>query len=336
VSPTRTVLVTGESLVPPAALRLIRDRGYVVRRVDAEKLDAEDLHRALEGVAGYLIGGHEELLAEHVEAATGLEAVAWVGTDFEANVPGWRRAFELGVAVVNAPGANAVAVAEFTMLMILTLARPFVDQVFMPGVQPSGPPSPGRELRGGTLGLIGAGRIGARVAAIAGAGFGMRVSYHAPRRNEALEQAAQVTYRDRDELLAGSDVVSLHRRGPAPDEGPELGARELDLLRPGALLVNTVHPRLVDPDALLRVTLDKGVRSAFDGVGPQWHGLVALGPPRFVGMPQMGFHTVDANLRASLSAAESVCDVLDGRPARWVNNPDFAQRRRRRLGPTAG
>jgi D-3-phosphoglycerate dehydrogenase / 2-oxoglutarate reductase len=325
----RTVLVTGESLVPDDVLRLIEKRGFTVRWVAQEAFTAAELHRALDGVSGYLIGGHERPLPEHFEAADRLEAVAWVGTDYAANVPGWRRAYELGIAFINAPGANADSVTEFTMLLMLSLARPFTEQIRLPGraVAPLGPP--GRELRGSTLGLIGAGRVGALVAAGASAGFGMRVRYSAPRRKPELEASTGAIYSGRDELLAVSDVISLHRPGPAVDEPAELGRRELELLKPGTLLINTVHPGLVDPVALLRVARARGVRAAFDGIGagPAWDDLAALGPRLFLGLTQMGYHTADANRRASLCTATSVCDVLDGLPASWVNNPDYRERR---------
>src|SRR5262249_36316280 len=151
VAGVKTVLVTGASLVPPVALDLVRARGYEVRHLRRDHFTPDELHRALAGAAGYLIGGYEEPTAGHFEAARELEAVAWVGTDFQSYVPGWRRAMELGVAFVNAPGANAVSVAEFTMLLVLAMARPFVAHVVGAGHPGSEPLPPGRELSGGTL-----------------------------------------------------------------------------------------------------------------------------------------------------------------------------------------
>lgn len=336
VSPAagRSVLVTGTSLVPDEALSLIEERGFGIRRVHQDYFTDDALHAALDGVSGYLIGGYEEPSTAHFEVAKTLEAVAWIGTDYQGYVPGWERAFELGIAFVSCPGVNAVSVAEFTVLLMLALARSFVGRVQTAKSPATGPAAPGVELRGRTLGVVGAGRIGARVARIVSDGFGMNAVYHAPRRNHALEHATSLTQVGMAELLDCSDVISLHRPGPAPGEPRTLGYGEFERMRPGALLVNTGHRDLVDPDALLWAARTKGVRAAFDGVGdgPGWQPLLSLGPDRFLCVPQMGFHTVDANLRGALLAARSVCDVLAGVESASVNNsinnPDFRAVRR--------
>jgi D-3-phosphoglycerate dehydrogenase len=321
----KSVLVTGASLVPEEATALIERRGFAVQHIRNDKLTDDELHTALRSVSGYLIGGYEEPSAGHFDAATDLETVAFVGTDFQVYVPGWRRAFELGIAVVNTPGANAVSVAEFTILLMLTMARPFTQRVATDAYANAPLISPGLELSGRTLGIIGAGRVGARVAA-AGKGLGMRVVYHAPRRNEALEHAVGLVYVSQDDLLATSDVVSLHRPGPALTERrPAMGRPEFESLKPGAILINVSHPDLVDPVALASAIDVKGVRAAFDGTrsGDPWDRLMSLGPERFLCVPSMAYHTVDANRRAALQAANAVCDVLTGAPSDLVNNQDF-------------
>ena len=320
--PAREILVTGTSTVPPEALDLLRDRGFRIRAVPRE-LDDEALHDALDGVHGYIIGGYEEPTAAHFEKASVLEAVAWVGTDFRGYVPGWRRAFELGIAFVSTPGENAVSVAEFTISLLLRMARPL----------PVGDadPMPGTELRDLTIGLIGAGRIGSHVARLATLGLGMHAVYTAPRRNEALEAALGITRLSLPELLDRSDVVSLHRPGPRLEEAPLLGRPELERLRPGALLINTGHPDLVDPAALGWAVEQRQVRAAFDGRSklPGWEPLALLDPDRCLVVQQMGFLTGAAGLRAGLGAAEGLCDVLSGMASPRVSNPDFLERRAR-------
>ncbi|MEE4543046.1 NAD(P)-dependent oxidoreductase [Streptomyces sp. V4-01] len=328
-----TVLVTGTAAVPHDARRLIADRGFALREIADDHVSAEDLHGALDGVAGYLIGGYEEPEAAHFERAAALEAVAFVGTDFQSYVPGWRRAHDLGIALANTPGENAASVAEFTLLLALTLARPFTasllharDAAADPVV--AVPPPEGRELGGRTLGVIGAGRIGARVARCAQA-LGMRVLYTSPRRNRALEAATGIAYTDLRGILSQSDVITLHRPGPTPDEPATLGREELAICKDGALLVNTGHHGLVDPLALAWAIEHRNLRAAFDGLGPgdAWAALTAFGPERFLAVPQMGFLTRDAGLRAGLRAASAVCDVLSGASSPDVTNPGFRERR---------
>lgn len=321
----REILVTGAQPLPPAALELLRKHDLRVRP-RPQDLDAEALHHALDGVTGYLIGGPEVATEAHFEQATALEVAAWVGTDFRGNVPGWRRAFDLGIAFVSTPGANAVAVAEFTVRLVLTLARPLPRSL-----DPDDPPRPGTELRGRTIGLIGVGRIGAHVARMATLGLGMRAVYAAPRRNEPLEAALGIRRVDLAELLVRSDVVSLHRPGPDGDEPPELGPDQLDQLREGALLVNTGHHDLVDPAALLGVIERRGVRAAFDGIGEgdAWRRLAALDRTRFLALRQMGYLTHEALDTALLRATEGVCAVLTDTESPLVNNPDYRDLRHR-------
>lgn len=337
----RIVLVTGSTLVPPEARLLITERGFEICSVPNDYLDAEALHDALVGASGYIIGGYEEPVAEHFERATDLEVVGWVGTDFRGYVPGWNRAFELGIAFVSTPGENVVSVAEFTVLLMLALARPFVAGIATASPPSDGPMSDGgsagagAELCGRTLGVIGAGRIGARVARAAALGLGMKVLYTGPRRNAPLEAAIGLEHVDMPTLLKSSDVLSLHRPGPRPDEPPTLGKAELEQIKNGAVLVNTGHVGLVDFDALAWAVEHKNVRAAFDGVGSgeAWQRLVALGPHRFLSVPQMGFSTADANIRAGVRAAEAVCDVLSGVDSPLTNNTDFRLRRASRRRP---
>lgn len=305
---TKIVVVTGSSLVPDSVCDLIERRGYTVRRVEQDNFTSAELHQALKGASGYLIGGYEQPLAEHFERSDRLEAVAWVGTDYKANVPGWRRAVDLGIDMINAPGANAISVAEFTVLLLLTMSRPFTNDIATPTGRADGLPAPGADLNGRRLGIIGRGRIGTHVARIAEHGLGMEVVYHAPR-----PTPNDSAYRDKEELLATCDAITLHRPGPAEGEKPELSWPDFDSMREGAILINTAHHHLVDPEALLWAVETKGIRAAVDGVPTEdgWNELVARGPDQFLGVPPMAFNTNDANLRASTHTAKTVCDTLD-------------------------
>jgi len=321
----KIVLVTGTSLVPKAARDYMESRGYQVRYIAQDAFTADELSEALTDASGYLIGGYEEPLASHFEAATKLEAVAWVGTDYRAYVPGWERAIELGIAFLNSPGTNAISVAEFTALLTLSLTRPFISRIVRPGEPVSDLSAPGSDLYRHRLGIIGLGRIGSRVARIAKFGFEMEVVYSGPRRHESLEHAVGVEYVEKDVLLSSSDVISLHRPSPRENEPYELGQHEFALMKDGALVVNTVHAQLIDMSALRWAIETKGIRAAQDGVGSgeSWEKLVALGSEKFLAVPSMAFNTADANLRASMRTAAGVCDVLEGGTSPDVNNPDF-------------
>ncbi len=321
----KTVLVTGTSLVPKEARDYIASRGFKVRYIAKDTFTDSELTESLADVSGYLIGGYEEPSAAHFEAAAHLEAVAWVGTDYKAYVPGWQRAMELGIAFLNSPGTNAVSVTEFTVLMMLAMSRPFVSRIAMPGQPPSDLGAPGTDVYQRRLGIIGLGRIGSRLARIARCGLEMEVVYCGPQRHEPLEHALGIEYLAKDDLLATSDTISLHRPSPAVGEEYELTEQDFALMKHGALVVNTAHPALVDAAGLAWAISTKGIRAAQDGLGsgPAWDQLLAFGPDRFLAVPSMAFNTQDANLRASMRTAEGVCAVLAGGTSPYVNNPDF-------------
>jgi phosphoglycerate dehydrogenase-like enzyme len=103
-------------------------------------------------------------------------------------------------------------------------------------------------------------------------------------------------------------------------------------LRPGAIVINTGDMRLIDLDALVLAVETNDVRVAIDGdigaygEGPSkaaWSRLTATGVDRFLGGTSMAYNTLEANDRASMLAVDSVCAVLQGRPAQNVNNADF-------------
>lgn len=153
-----------------------------------------------------------------------------------------------GVAVVGTPGVNAHAVAEHAVTLMLVLLRRVValDTGMKRGEWARAPIA---QLEGRTVGVVGLGAIGRRVARLADA-FGARVvatTAGADRGRAAAIGARAVPV---DELLATADVVSLNLRLDATTVG-YLGAERLALMKPGTFLVNTARAALVDRDALL-------------------------------------------------------------------------------------
>ena len=177
-----------------------------------------------------------------------------------------------GVVVVAEPNPAWVAVAEHTMLLMLALCRslPSAHAAVVAGrARPGLTPRPTTEREyaynwadvaglkvvfGRTLGLVGFGEIG-RDVAVRAAAFGMRVLYTAHRPAEDADPVL-AEYRPLADLLAASDVVSLHVPHTAETEGL-IGRSELALLRPHAMLVNTGRGGVVDEDALVEA-LEQG------------------------------------------------------------------------------
>ncbi|HEV2446633.1 MAG TPA: NAD(P)-dependent oxidoreductase, partial [Candidatus Sulfopaludibacter sp.] len=169
-----------------------------------------------------------------------LISVWGTGTDHVDLEAAWRR----GIAVRNTPGVSAISIAEHTLALLLAAARriPWADAATRRGEWPRGQSV---ELNGKTCGVIGLGAIGTRFARLA-AGVGMRVvawTMH-PRTIPGIEMV------ELDDLYQRSDVVSVHLRLSPRTEGM-IGAAQLALMKPGAILINTARGAIVDEAALV-------------------------------------------------------------------------------------
>jgi D-lactate dehydrogenase len=160
-----------------------------------------------------------------------------------------------GVVVTNVPSYGENTVAEHTFALILALSR-HVHKSYLRVTQGnlSREGLTGFDLKGKTLGVIGAGRIGLHVVKIA-RGFGMDVLVTDVRRDTFLAELLGFRYVSVEELLAGSHIISLHM--PYSQETHHfLNAERLRMVRKGALLINTARGGLVDTDALLAALND--------------------------------------------------------------------------------
>ena len=203
------------------------------------------------GEAEYYLGLARRMGGEFFRAAPKLRLVQLLSAGYDhVDVEAARKA---GVPVSNNGGANAIAVAEHTILLILAVLKRLVQfhNDVVAGKWRVGGPNDSRiyELAGRTLGIVGLGNIGKKVARRAAA-FDARVQYYdIARLTEAEEDALAVRFVLLPELLRSSDVVSLHV--PLDDSTRHLlGARELAMMRPGAIVINTCRGPVIDEDAL--------------------------------------------------------------------------------------
>lgn len=167
---------------------------------------------------------------------------------------------ERGIPVCTTPGANARSVAEMTVGLMLCAARSLcrMDAGIRAGDWPRR--QDGLELHGRTLGLVGYGQIGRRVARICGA-MGMRVAAYDPQLRAAdLEPEVQMAA-DMPQLLRQAQVLSLHAPLTARTRSM-IGAAQLALLPEGAILINTARGELVDEPALIEALRQGRLRAA--------------------------------------------------------------------------
>ena len=224
-----------------------------------------------------------------------------------------------GIVVTNTPDVLTDATADLAMALILSAARglPQAERSLRAGEFHGWGfwDYLGADLRGKTLGIFGMGRIGKAVARRA-APFGMRVIYHSRTRLSAQDEAALgVEWVERDGLIAGSDVLSLH--APlTPQTRHVIDADALRRMRPGSYLVNTARGALVDEAALVDALRDGRLAGAGLDVyerEPVIHpGLLDL--PNVTLLPHVGSATRETRTRMAVLAARNVHAVLTGNP----------------------
>src|SRR5579862_6369544 len=170
---------------------------------------------------------------------------AGVGVDNIDLEPATRR----GIAVMNTPGANAVAVAEHTMAMMLALARHLcrADALMHAGKWEK-KSLQGTELRGKTLGIVGLGKIGLEVARRARS-FGMTVLAHDPFISPVVAKQQEIALADLDQVYAAADYLTLHL-GLTPQAMGMINSESLKKMKRGARLINCARGELVDEGAL--------------------------------------------------------------------------------------
>lgn len=224
-----------------------------------------------------------------------------------------------GVMLTNAPGGGADRVAEHVWALILALSCHIHDgDAFMRAGKYTGwDPMlfPGLRIKGKTLGLIGAGRIGTEVARIGALGFGMRVMYYDVVRNQKIEEIDGATfYHTPEDILRQSDVVSLHV--PLLETTRHLiNTERLAMMKPSAYLINTSRGAVVDEVALVNALQSKTIAGAgldvFENEPQLANGLKEL--QNVVLTPHIASATPESRDDMAHIAANNIIAVLEGR-----------------------
>lgn len=220
----------------------------------------KDLYRMIEDVDGLITRGGIKITRELMEKSPRLKVVGVHGigcdhVDLDA-------AKELGKVVCNTPDALSVTVAEMAMALLLSLLRRVVSaDKAVRGGQWNRKYSDliGLELAGKTVGVMGLGRIGTATARRLKA-FEVDLVYWSRSRKPELERELDARYVSFDELLSGSDILSIHL--PANDETFHLlGKDEIACMKDGVIIVNTARGRIFDESELVKA-LESGKVSA--------------------------------------------------------------------------
>lgn len=219
-----------------------------------------------------------------------------------------------GIRVANVPGANAQSVAEHVIMVVLALLRDVltIDRGMREGDWP--PLTGGRDLFGKVVGIVGMGRIGRELAKRLVPFEVSIIYYDAVHLPEPEERALGATFVELPELLASSDIVSVHLPSTPSTRGA-LGAAQLASMKDDAILVNSARAEVVDMDALrremqkgrLRVALDVYPQEPPDFSDPMFKFPASVFTPHNAGV------TVEAQERILTEAIRNLLRVASGK-----------------------
>ncbi len=268
--------------------------------------------------ADAVIAGGEYYTEKVFKAAEKLKIVARVGAGYDH--VDLESATRNGVWVTTTPGANSNAVADFTLGLILMITRNIHG---MAGDMKDGNWNQfrGLELAESTLGIIGAGLIGKEVIKRARA-FGTHVLAHDINTDKAFAVKWSIKYVDLDELVTKSDIISIHT---AYNEGTRhlIDEKRLQFMKPGAYLINTSRPGVVDKDALIEVLKSKKIAGAAIDVHDSYpclpdDPLVQL--ENVIATPWSAYNTNGSIENMCLEATKDAVSVLQGNKPRYPVN----------------
>jgi len=309
--------------VHEAGLSILRQLGEVVIRPDIK--GEEEWIKALQGVDALIIGP-QRLSSDAIRRADRLKVIGRHGVGFD-NID-LAAATERGIVVTWTPGVLGETVADLTFGLIISVMRRIPQGIenvrsgrWNRGLEL------GKDVHNKTIGIIGLGDIGSRVARRA-IGFGMQVLYSdSVRKSPNIERELRATYVSLEDLLQKADVVSIHV--PLTVETRHMiGKRELSLMKRDAFLVNTSRGEVIDEVALCEA-LEKGTISgaALDVLAdePPSPENPLLRMKNVIITPHMASATQENRKRMAIVVAEDVARVLKGRKPLYPLNPEVVK-----------
>lgn len=290
--------------IDPICPQIFKDAGFEVDYLPS--LSPEELAAAVGGYAGMVVRSSTKVTAEIIAKAGQMKIIGRAGAGVDTiDVPA---ATAAKIIVMNTPGQNSNGVAELVFGLMLALVRHVVTGcVTLKEGRWEKSKLAGTELGGKTLGLIGLGYIGRRVSAIAG-GFGMNVLAHDPMLNDDQIKAAGAQPATIDEILAGSDFVSLHLP-KTKDTANLIDAAAIEKMKPKAILINCARGGLVDESALAEALKSGRLAGAgFDvfAAEPPAADNPLLALDNFIGTPHLGASTAESQVNVAVAVAKQM------------------------------
>ncbi|GHU81266.1 2-hydroxyacid dehydrogenase [Spirochaetia bacterium] len=307
------ILVTATSFKPdsenPAMEQLRSFAGELVFNPHGRPLAEDELITFLEGCDG-CVAGLDYFTKKVIESACGLKVISRYGAGVDRVDLAAAKA--KNIVVCNTPGANAQAVADLTIALLLCAARkvPVLDRKTREGLWPR---SNGIELYGKTIGILGLGAIGKAVAKRA-SGFSMKIMAYDPFMNEEYARTNGIIASDFRAVTREADFLCLHL--PLTDETRHIiSADVMKNMKKGAVIVNTARGGLIDEDAACELLTSGHLGGlgldVYEAEPPQKSALFDL--ENVVLTPHTASHTAEAAAAMAAMAVRNLIDVLSGK-----------------------
>ena len=307
--------------IPDIGIQLLRDKGYEVLINEAARDRAADKSEILKGVKGadaLLCTLTEKIDSEIMDAGgPALKMIANYAVGFD-NID-VEAARQRNIMVANTPGVLTDTVAEHTFALMLAISHRIAeaDKFIRAGKYNAWGPTLllGDDLSGKTLGVIGLGRIGSRVAYHAVKGFDMKVLYNDIKPDAGFEKELGAVFVEKlEDLLPGCDYVSLHV--PLLDSTQHLiNEQRLKMMKTSAYLINTSRGPIIDEKALVRALKEGWIRGAaidvFENEPEVEPGLMKLN--NIILTPHIASATHETRDKMAALAAKNIIEALEGR-----------------------
>ncbi len=316
--------------IPEPGLALLRKEFEVEVHPHDRVITKQELMKAVRGKDGLLCLLTDPVDRDVIDVEPKLRMIASYAVGYD-NID-VKAATERGIPVSNTPGVLTDTTAELAWALVFAVARRIVegDRFTREGKFTGWAPMLmlGQDLSEKTLGIIGAGRIGTAVA-LKSKGFTMKILYTDEQRSQLLEKELHAKKVSLQDLLRHADVVSVH--APLTAQTHHLiGERELRMMKPTAILINTARGPIVDEQALVKALKEHWIFGAGLDVYEQ-EPLISkelLALKNVVLQPHTGSGTIETRTKMAIMAAENLIMGLQGKvPPNCVNPEVFAKPR---------
>lgn len=300
---SKTILVTDSLFIFPEHEEILNRAGYEIERLNKPNATEEELIQALKGKVGYILGGIEKVTDKVIASIDDLKAIAFTGADWVNFIPGYELATKKEISIANTPGANTYAVAEYTIAMMLAMSR----NLFELGRTGKTSFQTRASLKDLTIGIIGMGHIGSKVASMLKGLEAGKIIYNSRQQKPDVEKQTGAIFTDLENLLKTSDIITIHFSKEAG--AGFIDAEKLALMKDGALIVNCGFTGAINNQDLLDELKSGRIRAVQDDpINSEFNELPLS--VWFSSNSHTAYNTFEANKLASDMATESIINLL--------------------------